>query len=208
MSKTDAMHWVGPEGLHPFLTPLSELTEYQDNERLHDDKNLGAIEESLKVHGQVRLLVAYKGEVFAGNGRLAVMKRMGWTHAAVLDGVFESRESARAFAIADNRTAELSSWTTKVLAERLAGLPDELLPSTGFEQVEWTVLKAAHLGWKTKAEHPEEPKPKASIDTFSVRDWNIISVVKDAIALLRKREGDPSMLEGRALELIAAEYLS
>jgi DNA modification methylase len=57
-----------------------------------------------------------KNIVRAGNARLEAAKRLGWTHIAAIF-VDESDLEATAFAIADNRTAELAGWDNGVLAQ-------------------------------------------------------------------------------------------
>lgn len=66
------------------------------------------------------------GVVVAGNGSLEAARRLGWTHLAVADTTGMTAEEVRAFALADNRTAELSAWDYGVLhAEMQAGAPLE-----------------------------------------------------------------------------------
>jgi hypothetical protein len=50
--------------------------------------------------------------VRAGNGRVLAARELGWTHLACVV-VDESEVEATAFAIADNRSAELASGTTR-----------------------------------------------------------------------------------------------
>jgi len=109
--------------------PLGELHEDPANARTHDDRNLAAIEASLREFGQVEPLVvlASSGRVIGGNGRLAAMKRLGWEKAYVVR--FSGSETqARALAIALNRTAELAGWDGDVLAQTI-----EALRSDGFD---------------------------------------------------------------------------
>lgn len=116
---------------------IEALTPDPANARKHDDRNIGAIVASLKRFGQQKPIVIDKANVVrAGNGTLAAAKVMGLTH---LDCVRTELESADAvaYAIADNRTAELADWDTDVLAVTLENLKlDGLLESTGFEEKE------------------------------------------------------------------------
>lgn len=90
---------------------LADLVDDPENARSHDDKNLSAIRESLVQFGQVEPLVVQRSSkrVIGGNGRLDVMRKLGWTQAdAVLVDVDDV--AARALALALNRTGELGRW--------------------------------------------------------------------------------------------------
>ena len=109
---------------------LSELHEDPANARLHPDENLADIRASLKEFGQVEPIVVQKstGKVVGGNGRLKVMRQLGWEECDVAY-VDMSDMKATALGIALNRAGERAEWDTKVLAqlmEGLEGLNDEL----------------------------------------------------------------------------------
>jgi len=103
--------------------PISSLKADPANARKHPQKNLDAIAGSLSTFGQQRPLVVWESIVIAGNGTLEVARGLGWTD------IFITRvpagwdyEKARAYALADNRTGELSSWDPDVLANQLLEL--------------------------------------------------------------------------------------
>lgn len=105
---------------------LDELMNDPQNVRKHDKRNLEAISNSLQTFGQRKPIVCARGNnnelvVIAGNGTLEAAKSIGWTHIDVVEVPEEwDADKARAFAIADNRTAELATWDD-------AGLTDALL---------------------------------------------------------------------------------
>ena len=109
------------------------------NVRKHDQRNIDAIKASLQKFGQQKpIVVDKKGIVVAGNGTLAAAKDLGWNEIAVVETELEGAD-ATAFAIADNRTAELAAWDDEALAKTMASLQndfdiDETL--TGFSDVE------------------------------------------------------------------------
>lgn len=109
---------------------LSELHEDPANSRLHPDENLADIRASLLEFGQVERLIVHKatGKVIGGNGRLKVMRSLGWEECDVAL-VDMNDMKATALGIALNRAGERAEWDTKVLAqlmEGLDGLNDEL----------------------------------------------------------------------------------
>ena len=103
---------------------INSLTSDPANARKHDERNLKAIENSLQKFGQRKpICVTPDSMVIAGNGTLAAAKNLGWTEIAIArTPVGWTWEQIRAFALADNRTAELAEWDDKVLADQLLEL--------------------------------------------------------------------------------------
>lgn len=104
--------------------PIESLSPDPANVRLHSEKNLGAIAGSLRRFGQQKpIVVDGKGVVVAGNGTLAAAKSLGWTEIDIVRTALTGPEAV-AFAIADNRTAELAEWDVEGLATTLASLTE------------------------------------------------------------------------------------
>ena len=105
------------------------------NVRRHPEKNLAAIKASLARFGQQKpIIVDGDGIVRAGNGTLEAARALGWDKIAVVRTPLKGSE-ATAYAIADNRTAELAEWDDVGLAEQLRALQSEDidLAAVGFE---------------------------------------------------------------------------
>jgi len=94
------------------------------NARKHSKRNLDAIAESLRQFGQQRAAVIRSdGTVLAGNGMLDAARALGWTQVAVTVVPDEwTDDQARAYALADNRTAELAEWDGSILDDHLQTL--------------------------------------------------------------------------------------
>jgi hypothetical protein len=112
---------------HLEKVPCDTLAFDPSNVRKHSRKNLDAIKASLRKFGQQKpIVVDAKGIVLAGNGTLAAANELGWKEIQIvrtdLAGV-----DATAFAIADNRSAELAEWDDN-LSEVLAALKAEDFP--------------------------------------------------------------------------------
>ncbi len=115
------------------VVPISALTPDPTNARKHSQKNLDAIAGSLRQFGQRRPLVVYGDVVIAGNGTMEAAKSLGWTEIAVTRVPRDwSPDQARAYALADNRTAELAEWDSAVLADQLIELD-----AVGFDLAEF-----------------------------------------------------------------------
>lgn len=110
------------EGLRPLAYKIENLKFDPKNARVHPDRNIEAIRESLVQFGQRRPLVVnyITNIVIAGNGVLQAAKSLGWTEIAVLF-VEDDERTATGYALADNRTSETSRWDRDVLQD-LVGL--------------------------------------------------------------------------------------
>jgi ParB-like chromosome segregation protein Spo0J len=116
---------------------IADLTPDPENARQHDEKNLKAIQGSLKEFGQRKpIVITEAGTIVAGNGTVEAAKRLGWLEiqAVRVPGDWTA-EQTKAFALADNRTAELASWNTEILNAQLQELKegDINLQELGFE---------------------------------------------------------------------------
>jgi len=105
---------------------IADLQLDPQNARFHSQKNLDAIKASLTKFGQRKpIVITGEGLVLAGNGTLEAAKSLGWDHIDVtITPVDWDLNTARAYALADNRTAELAEWDENVLAKQLLELID------------------------------------------------------------------------------------
>jgi len=100
---------------------IDELILDPENARKHNDLNLQAIIGSLREFGQRKpIVVSSSNVVIAGNGTLQSAKTLGWKKIDVVRIPADwSEDRIRAFALADNRTAELAEWDASVLESTL-----------------------------------------------------------------------------------------
>ena len=118
-------------------TKIAELSLDPSNVRKHSRRNLDAIKASLRKFGQQKpIVVDAKGIVLAGNGTLTAAQELGWTEIQIVRTELAGVQ-ATAFAIADNRTAELAEWEEDKLNAVLKSLQDEgfELVDVGFEPI-------------------------------------------------------------------------
>lgn len=105
------------------------------NARKHSKKNLDAIKGSLAKFGQQKPIIVDKnGVVVAGNGTMEAAKSLGWNEINVVRTELTGPD-AIAFALADNRTAELAEWDMSILGSTLQSLReiDFDLTNIGFD---------------------------------------------------------------------------
>jgi DNA modification methylase len=125
--------------------PLTELSLDPRNARVHSKRQVRQIARSIKTFGFiVPILADASGRLFAGHGRYLGAQQLGMTEVPVICVDHLTPEQARAFAIADNRLTENSTWDKKLLAEHfkeLAALDLNFsLDTTGFEMGEIDLL--------------------------------------------------------------------
>ncbi len=139
--------------------PIDSLSFDPANVRKHGERNLATIKASLLRFGQQKpIVVDANGVVRAGNGTLAAAKALGWKEIAVVRSALAGSE-ATAYAIADNRTAELAEWDEDALAETLSALQCEdeaLLDAAGFDSAELSRMIDG-MAEVTEDEVPEPP---------------------------------------------------
>ena len=118
---------------------ITDLSSDPSNLRLHSDRNIEAIKNSLARFGQQKpIVIDAKNIVHAGNGTLEAAKLLGWDSIDCIRSSLTGSDLT-AFAIADNRTAELANWDDDALGLTLAtldGIDDSLLLDLAFTQDE------------------------------------------------------------------------
>ena len=146
---------------------IGKLTGDPANARKHGERNIQTIVESLNRFGQQKPIVVDSSHcVRAGNGTLEAARSLGWTHLECVVTDLKGTD-AIAYAIADNRTAELAEWDADVLAATLEGLQlEDMLESAGFTDEELAeLMKDIELdGDGTTGEIIEDEVPEAPVD--------------------------------------------
>jgi len=126
--------WTGAATLRPHLVPVVDLSADPANLRRHGSRSIEAIKASLRRFGQQRpIVVDPAGVTLAGAGVLEAATALGWTHLAVTRSRLAGVERV-GYAIADNRTAELSEWDTDALGRAADELPADVLEDAGFSR--------------------------------------------------------------------------
>jgi ParB-like chromosome segregation protein Spo0J len=133
------------DALQSLRVPLASLNVDSANARVHDVRNIDAIKSSFARFGQrLPVVVQKRGMIVrAGNGRVMAARALGWDEIAAVV-VDESNVDAAAFAIADNRTAELAAWDDDMLGAILNGLREDGfdIGQVGFTDAELSSLLA------------------------------------------------------------------
>lgn len=134
--------WTGPDELRPLLRPVDDLTPLPGNPRRGD---VDAVARSLARFGQRKpVTIRPDGTVTAGNHTRAAAIQLGWTHVAAV-AIDEDDASAKAWALADNRTSDLATNDDEDLAAMLAEIQAadaDLLAATSYTDDDLEALLA------------------------------------------------------------------
>lgn len=106
------------------MVSVSELRFDDENARIHPPENRAVLRASLEKFGQRKPIVVTSDKtVIAGNGTLLAATELGWDKVAVVKAPADwTEDMIRAYAIADNRSADLSEFDPTVLQAQLASL--------------------------------------------------------------------------------------
>lgn len=159
---------------------LAELHEAAVNPRLHEDRNLDAIRRSLQRFGQVEPLLVRKAnkEVIGGNGRLRVMRELGWkTVEVVLLDVDEP--TARALGVALNRSGELAEWDFQMLSDLMRELQGQEIDLTDLGWADYEIEPLLQAEWQPPAIDPDADtggtaKPFKVVE-FTEEQWQVVA---------------------------------
>jgi ParB family chromosome partitioning protein len=133
--------------IHPDLAalayPIAKLTPLDGNPNKGD---VEAVMRSFRTFGQRKPIVARRRpdgveEVTAGNHGLEAAKRLGWTEIAVVWSD-DDDVTAKAWALADNHTAQLATTDPEALAAMLSdvSVSTELLAATAYTEADLAKL--------------------------------------------------------------------
>jgi len=165
--------------IHPSLLPLAMPIDeiHLDPANARTGHNVERIAGSLAQYGQRKPIVVNRNEankVEAGNGTLQAARSLGWTHvAAVL--VEDEPSVAIGFAIADNRTAELSQWDYEALQALMGSLDPDLELVTGFEGDELEeMLRAAGIDLDGSLPEAGDAEPQLDRAEELAAEWGVM----------------------------------
>lgn len=115
---------------------VSELTPYEKNARKHQEFDVTVIKRSIEQFGfNDPIGIWGKNNIIVeGHGRLLAARELGMTEVPVIRLDHLTDEQRKAYALAHNRSAELSSWDMDTLMEELDDLKEFDMESLGFTE--------------------------------------------------------------------------
>jgi DNA modification methylase len=119
--------------------PIESLKPNPANARTHSKKQIKWIARSIEEFGWLfPILVDKHGMVIAGHARREAARILGSSTVPIIRASHLSPEQVSAYALADNRLAQLAGWDREVLYSELKALADATfdITITGFDSIE------------------------------------------------------------------------
>lgn len=146
------------------MMPRKGLKPNPTNARKHDDKQLAQIAASIERFGfLVPIIIDDDDMIAAGHGRWEAAGRLGIEAVPTIRARFLTDADRRAFALAENRIAELSSWDEDLLANELSILFD------GGYDLEITGFSTADLDFSLPEEVVKDKAEEIELPDLDVR---------------------------------------
>lgn len=138
------------------------LKPYKNNTRHHEDLDINAIRESIRKFGFADPIGVWSDEllIVEGHGRQLAAIEEGIEKVPCIRLDWMTDEERRAYAIAHNRTAELSTWDTDLLQLELSTLKEIDLSALKFEKITDTNEELSVEEDNYQENVPEEAKAK------------------------------------------------
>ena len=117
--------------------PIDALQEYENNARDHAEVDIEAIKQSITMFGFNDPIGIWSDDniIVEGHGRLMAARELGFTELPCIRLDHMTDEERRAYAIAHNKTAELSKWNVPKLDTELAGIHSLDMSKLGFDVI-------------------------------------------------------------------------
>ena len=116
---------------------ISDLKPYEKNARKHEAADISAIAKSIEAFGFNDPVGVWGPQniIVEGHGRVLAAKQLGMTEVPCIRLDDLSDEERRAYGLAHNKTAELSTWDAELLPLELQDLPSYDMTEYGFDEV-------------------------------------------------------------------------
>ena len=160
------------DDLHIEYLPISAIKPYEKNARKHQDADVDAIVASIKEFGFADPIGVWgdKNIIVEGHGRLMAAKKLGMESVPVIHLDHLTDEQRRAYALAHNKTAEMSEWDFDILGGELDDIFDIDMSEFGFELEDDE--EPAEI---VEDEVPEEVEPRTKLgDIYQLGNHRLI----------------------------------
>lgn len=141
----------------------ADLVPYANNARIHSDKQVEQIAESIRRFGWVEpVVVDGRNGIVSGHGRVMAAKKLGYERVPVLEVSHLSEDDKKALVLALNKIAQNAGWDHSLLATEFESLKlnNYDLKLTGFSETE---VAQVIRGVEPPKLIEEEPKGKSTL---------------------------------------------
>ena len=118
---------------------INSISPYERNARAHGKDDVKAIKKSIEEFGFNDPIGVWNNQIVEGHGRLLAAKELGMEQVPIIRLDELTDEQRKAYALAHNKTAELSDWDFDVLASELQDINDIDMSEFGFDAPELTL---------------------------------------------------------------------
>lgn len=190
---------------------ISMLKNYKRNAKIHSDKQIAKIVQSMKTFGIVTPILAGKNhEIIAGHGRLEALKQLGYKKIPVIMLEHLTEAQAKAYRLADNRIAEDAEYDKDILKIELQELSlsaEFTITDTGFDIAEIDEIVIDNYG--VEKETQDEADGVDNVDEITERVklgdiWELgehLLICGDAL----KTETYNNLLQGAKAKLVLGD---
>ncbi len=184
------------------IVKIDTIRPHPRNARVHSDRNINAILESLLEFGQrTPIVVGRRKFILKGCGTWKAAKKAGWETITIVRAELSEQEEV-AYALADNKTSDLSKFDDVALRDDLQELEQQEvdLAKTGFNRIE---LQSIFEAQEEVSKEGDEDKPDKISVTFT---GDSVNIIRKAVSRYRRiADTEDRMVE--CLVEIAREYL-
>ena len=138
---------------------IDSIQPYEQNARSHGKDDVKAIVESIREFGFKDPIGIWHDTIVEGHGRLMAAKELGMEMVPIIRLDDLTDEQRKAYALAHNKTAELSSWNFDVLTAELKDMADIDMSKFGFDMSAFKTEEAEVVDVETP-DPPKIPKSK------------------------------------------------
>ena len=168
------------ENLKIEYLPVDSLKPYEKNARKHGETDVKAIVSSIKEFGFDDPIGIWsdKNLIVEGHGRLEAAKKLGMKEVPCIRLDHLTDKQRRAYALAHNKTAELSSWLDELLQSELMDIENIDMELFGFDLDEFTeseadkIVNSEEPGEVEFAQYVDEVSQYIVLKFTSEADWN------------------------------------
>lgn len=148
---------------------IKDLKEYDRNARKHADADLATIEASIKEFGfnDPVGIWSEKNIIVEGHGRVMAARRLNMDKVPCIRLDHLTDEQRRAYALAHNKTAEMSEWDIDILESELTSIEDIDMTSFGF------TIPEDELEPEEEEESPTDSLPESKIYIVAISAFGV-----------------------------------
>lgn len=136
--------------------PTTSIKPYEKNARKHGDEDVDAIIASIQQFGFLDPIGVWHDTIVEGHGRLLAAIRLNMDSVPIIRLDELTDEERRAYALAHNRTAELSGWDFDLQAAELDDITNIDMSQFGFDLNQLDPNDFDHLFAPSEAKEKEE----------------------------------------------------